>query len=78
MKRFAEVLRNYLGRRGELRPVYGCFHFAVSKSAAGSAQLVEIGADYAEFAVAPRNLLVPLSLLVIEMESVSRPATGKT
>ncbi|MCG3153491.1 MAG: hypothetical protein DKINENOH_00079 [bacterium] len=78
MKRYAEVLRNYLGRRGELRPVYGGFHFAVSKSAAGSAQLVEIGADYAEFAVAPGYLLVPLSLLVLEMESVPQPAAGKT
>lgn len=78
MKRYAEVLRNYLGRRGELRPIDGRFHFSVSKSANGSAQLVEIGADYAEFAMAPGNLLVPLSLLVLEMESVPRPAAEKT
>ncbi|MDZ7266431.1 MAG: hypothetical protein ONB48_03840 [candidate division KSB1 bacterium] len=77
MKRYAEVLRSYLGRRGELRPADGYFHFTVSQAAAGSAILVEIGADYAEFVMPSGNLLVPLAVLVLELKSAPRPAAEK-
>ena len=73
MKSYAEFLRGYIGKKGDLRaPEAGepCFRFFIKKSTAdfGNAKFVDVGTDYAEFAIEGSYRFVPLSLLVLEVE----------
>ena len=75
MKSYAEILRgSYLGKKGELltspASEYPHWFFVVKKSSPdfGAAKLVDVGADYAEFAVGSGFRIVPLNLLVLEVE----------
>lgn len=72
MKSYAEILRgNYLGKKGELiTSEYPRWIFVIKKSSPdfGTAKLVDVGSDYAEFEVANGLRFVPLNLLVLEVE----------
>ena len=74
MKSYAEILRgSYLGKKGELvSPSAESPHwvFVIKKFLPdfGAAKLVEVGADYAEFAIANGFRIVPLNLLVLDVE----------
>jgi hypothetical protein len=72
MKSYAEFLRsNYLGKKGELiTSEYPRWIFVIKKSSPdfGTAKLVDVGSDYAEFEVANGLRLVPLNQLVLEVE----------
>jgi hypothetical protein len=75
MKSYAEILRgSYLGKKGELispasENPYWVFIIKKSSPDFGTAKLVDVGSDYAEFAVARGFRIVPLSLLVLEIEN---------
>lgn len=74
MKTYAEFLRGYVGKKGELmKPAnveQPCWLFAIKRSSPewGTARLVDIGSDYAEFAVGNGFRIVPLSLLALDVE----------
>jgi hypothetical protein len=73
MKSYAEFLRGYIGKKGDLRTPEAdeqCFRFILKKSPAdfGVAKLVDVGTDYAEFAIESSYRIVPLSLLVLVIE----------
>jgi hypothetical protein len=74
MKSYAEFLRGYLGKKGDLvaPPASESPHwvFIIKKSSPdfGSTKLVDVGTDYAEFAVGSGNRVIPLSLLVLDVE----------
>ena len=74
MKTYAEFLRGYIGKKGSLGSprVSESSHwtFVVKKSSPdwGEVRLVDVGVDYAEFAVENGFRFVPLNLLVLEIE----------
>ena len=74
MKTYAEFLRGYLGKKGELVTTpaseYPHWVFVIKKVAPdlGTAKLVDVGTDYAEFAVGNGLRIVPLNLLVVNVE----------
>jgi hypothetical protein len=73
MKSYAEFLKWFIGRTGNLYATEAdarYLHFVIKKAAAdfGNAKLVDVGTDYAEFSVANERRLVPLGLLVVEVE----------
>ncbi|MCG3120226.1 MAG: hypothetical protein ALAOOOJD_02853 [bacterium] len=74
MKTYAEFLRGYIGKKGELmKPTGGeqsYWLFAVKKPSPewGTAKLVDLGVDYAEFAVGNGFRIIPLSVLVLDVE----------
>lgn len=71
MKTYAEFLRGYVGKKGELmKSGESYWLFAIKKSSPdwGTARLVDIGSDYAEFAVGNGFRIVPLSLLALDVE----------
>lgn len=68
MKSYAEVLRGYVGKKGELHTRDGMYHFIVKKSGNGSVKLVEAGADYAEFALEKGYRFIHVSRLILEVE----------
>lgn len=68
MKSYAEVLRGYVGKKGDLHTREGMYHFIVKKSGAGSVKLVEAGADYAEFVLEKSSRFIHVSRLVVEIE----------
>ncbi len=74
MRTYAEFLRGYIGKKGDLitSPAFENPHwvFVIKKSSPdfGAAKLVDVGVDYAEFAVGKGHRFVPLSLLVLDVE----------
>jgi len=74
MKNYAEFLRGYAGKKGDLvsppNSEYPHWVFVIKKSSPdyGAAKLVDIGNDYAEFAVGSGFRVVPLNLLMLEVE----------
>jgi hypothetical protein len=73
MKSYAEFLRGYGGKKGELSPPNSessHWVFAVKKSSPdyGTSKLIDVGHDYAEFAVGSGVRVVPLNLLVLEVQ----------
>lgn len=74
MKTYAEFLRGYVSRKGDLlappESQYPHRVFVIKKSPFdfGTTKLVGVGADYAEFEVGNGLRLMPLNLLVLEME----------
>lgn len=74
MKSYADFLRGYVGKRGGLvAPRLGersHWTFAIKKSSpeTGEVKFVDVGLDYAEFAVGNGFRFVPLNLLVLEVE----------
>jgi len=75
MKSYAEFLRGFVGKRGNLHSPreawpYYYFLFIIKKptSDSGDAKLIDVGIDYAEFAVGNRIRIVPLNLLILDVE----------
>jgi len=74
MKTYAEFLRGYAGKKGVLIEPGAGHHshwtFVIKKSSPdwGEVRLVDVGVDYAEFAVGNGFRFVPLNLLVFEAE----------
>jgi hypothetical protein len=74
MKTYAEFLRGYISKKGDLLAPSKSEHphrvFVIKKSPPdfGAAKLVSVGADYAKFEIAKGLRLVPLNLLVLEVE----------
>lgn len=73
MKSYAEFLRGYIGKKGDLHaPEAGeqSFRFVLKKSTPdfGNTKLVDVGTDYAEFTIESGYRIVPLSLLVLVVE----------
>ena len=74
MKSYAEFLRGYVSKKGDLlaprESEYPHWVFVIKKSPPdfGAAKLVGVGADYAEFEIGSGLRLVPLNLLVLEVE----------
>lgn len=73
MKSYAEFLRGYIGKRGNLyAPEANAryLHFVIKKAAAdfGNAKLVDVGTNYAEFSVESGYRFVPLSSLILDVE----------
>jgi len=71
MKSYAELLRGYIGKKGELgQQDEGYWVFFLQKSAldVGKAKLIDVGTDFAEFSVANGFRFVPLNLLVLDVE----------
>jgi len=70
MKTYAEFLRGYLGKKGVLLSPGSLWNFTVKKSSPdfGNAKLVDVGTDYAEFAVENCLYCIPLNLLVLKVE----------
>ncbi|MDZ7289794.1 MAG: hypothetical protein ONB44_06800 [candidate division KSB1 bacterium] len=74
MKTYAEFLRGYVGKKGDLvsspASEFPQWVFVIKKSSAndGAAKLVDVGMDYAEFAVGNGFRFVPLNLLTLEVE----------
>lgn len=74
MKSYAEFLRGYVSKKGDLlaprESEYPHWVFVIKKSPPdfGAAKLVGVGADYAEFEIGNGLRFVPLNLLVLEVE----------
>lgn len=70
MKTYAEFLRGYAGKKGELVSLSPLWIFVIKKSSPdyGTVRLVDVGNDYAEFAVGNGFRVVPLNLLVLEVD----------
>lgn len=71
MKNYAERLKDYIGKKGELSQQdegYWIFFLQKSPPDVGKAKLIDTGIDYAEFSVANRYRFIPLNLLVLDVE----------
>jgi len=70
MKSYAEYLRELIGKNGELIEVNPSYVFVVPKLPKdATATLIDVGQDYAEFSEWEHNRLVPLTLLVVLINS---------
>ena len=72
MKNYSELLKDYIGKKGELRQQDGGdWVFSCKKSApnVGKAGLLDAGTDYAEFVLVNGfRRFVPLNLLILDVE----------
>jgi hypothetical protein len=72
MKNYSELLKDYIGKKGELRQQDGGdWVFSCKKAASnvGKTELIDAGRDYAEFVfVNGFRRFVPLNLLIVDVE----------